>query len=284
MRLPIAILILLASACDFREQKHVKMVAAPPSLMAPPAPLHYDIAESVAEPSDQSSNEYSGELIMKSANFRFQVDDVEKSTKNIEKLTSTYNALIANENFSTDVNEKSNSIVIRVPSASFEVLLEELSKESLFIDYRRIISQNVTEEYHDINTRLKTKKEVRDRYTEILKTKAKTVEDILKAEEHISALQEEIESKEERKKFLESRVSMSMINLDIYQKVIYKETPTLVEKTYATKFTQALSNGWSIITSTSLYIISCWPLLFAGILILWGWRILRRKWRSTESV
>lgn len=282
MKLPIAILILFAFACDFREHEQVKMVAAP-SLMAPPVPIHYDMAESVAEPSDESSNEYSGELIMKSANFRFQVDDVEKSTKNIEKLTSAYNAFIANENFSTDINEKSNGIIIRVPSSLFQALLEELSKESLFIDYRRIVSQNVTEEYRDISTRLKTKKEVRDRYTEILKTKAKTVEDILKAEEHIGVLQEEIESKEERIKFLQSRVSMSEINLDIYQKVIYKETPTLVEKTYGTKFTQALSNGWLIITSTSLYIISCWPLLIVGILVLWWWRMLRRKWRSVES-
>lgn len=283
MKLPIAVLILFAFACDFREQERVMKVAAP-SLMAPPAPIHFDMAESVAEPSDESSNEYSGELIMKSANFRFQVDDVEKSTKNIEKLASDHNALIVNESFSSGINEKSSGVIIRVPSTSFEALLEELSKESLFTDYRRIASQNVTEEYHDISTRLKTKKEVRDRYTEILKTKAKTVEDILKAEEHIRVLQEEIESKEERIKFLKSRVSMSEINLEIYQKVIYKESPTLVEKTYGTMFRQSLANGWSFIISTSLNIISCWPLLIAGILILWLWRILRRKWRSTEPV
>src|SRR5689334_13660084 len=133
MKIPIAILILFAIACSNEHQERAPLATILAS--APPAvSVRYDEAESANDAAD-NSDEYSGDMIMKSANFRFQVDNVEKSTKNIEKLASTFNAFIASENLSSAVNEKTNSIIIRVPSSSFEALLEELSKESLFMDY-----------------------------------------------------------------------------------------------------------------------------------------------------
>jgi len=45
-------------------------------------------------------------------------------------------------------------------------------------DYIKINTQDVSEEYVDLETRLKTKKEVEARYIEILRSKAKTLEDI----------------------------------------------------------------------------------------------------------
>ncbi|HEV8513536.1 MAG TPA: DUF4349 domain-containing protein, partial [Cyclobacteriaceae bacterium] len=236
MKPSILILILFLSACESKEEQRQPAMAV--SKMAIPETagsneVSYVSADSYTPPSDKDpEEEKSGELIMKRADIRFQVQNVEANTRNIEKLVSARKGLIARQNLSTATAQVSNDITIRIPSSAFEELLEDLKKEAQFVDYKRLASENVTEEYMDIQTRLKTKKEVRDRYTEILKTKAKTVEDILKAEEHIRVLQEEIEAKEGRLNFLKSRVSMSVINLEIYQKVIYKEAPALVVKPY----------------------------------------------------
>jgi hypothetical protein len=209
---------------------------------------------------------------------------VEKSTKTVERLAAKYGGIVADENIINATDQVGNAITIRVPVVSFEQLLDELDDEALFINYKKISSQNVTEEYQDIQTRLKTKKEVRDRYLDILRTKAKTVEDILKAEEHIRALQEEIESREGRLRFLQTRTSMSEITVEIYQKVILTESPTMVEKPFLTKAQEAMSTGWSFITASLLFFISCWPLWLICFLISIAWRRYWRRLKAQEAI
>jgi len=67
----------------------------------------------------------------------------------------------------------------------FDAFLTAIEAESIYTDYKNINSNDVTEEFTDITIRLKTKKEVRDRYIDILRNKAKTVKDILDAEDKI---------------------------------------------------------------------------------------------------
>jgi hypothetical protein len=216
-------------------------------------------------------------LIIKTANYRFQVDNVEKSTKNIERLVSQHQAFMGDMNLVTTSSSITNSMIIRVPSKNFEALLEDLGKESIFTNFKRITAQDITEEFLDIETRLQTKKEVRDRYVDILRNKAKTVEEVLKAEEQIRILQEEIESREGRLKYLQNRASLSTINLEIYQKVDYKETPDTYEKPYIVKAKQGLSNGWKIVTTFSIFLMNIWPIVLIGLLIYW-----RREWIRTK--
>lgn len=278
MKPAIAIMVLLLSACGSKEGEQDKVAA----VMAPPVMKEAVSYEMVSR--NETADKNPEDLIMKRADVRFQVKNVEANTKNIEKLVSARRGLIARENLSTATEAISNEITIRVPASAFEALLDDLGKEAQFVDYKRVASQNVTEEYQDIQTRLRTKKEVRDRYVEILKTKAKTVEDILKAEAHIGELQEEIEAKEGRLQFLKTRVSMSEINLEIYQKVIYKETPALLETPYVAKVGEALGNGWGLITSFSLLMINTWPVLILVSTIYWAWRRRRQRLMAEESV
>lgn len=283
----IVILILFLSACEAKEEQQpalaISKMAIPETAVRNEA--SYVLADSYTAPSDKDDDEkMSSDLVMKRADVRFQVENVEANTRNIEKLVLAHKGLIARQNLSTATESISNDITIRVPSSAFEALLEDLRKESKFVDYKRIASENVTEEYEDIQTRLRTKKEVRNRYVDILRTKAKTVEDVLKAEEHIRVLQEEIESKEGRLNFLKSRVSMSEINLEIYQKVVYKEAPPLIEKTYTTQAREALGNGWSLIRSFSLFVINGWPGLVLFSLIFWAWRRRGRRLIAEEAL
>ena len=283
MRRSIVILVLLLYGCGASKKgpRASLAVKAPPEIAMSSPVVAMDAVSYPAN--DKGVSEDNSELIMKSASVRFQVDNVEKCTKKIEGLVLLRKGLIARQNLSTE-SAIANELVIRVPSSSFEELLEDLSKQALFVNYKRIYSENVTEEYVDIQARLKTKREVRERYTAILQAKAKTVEDILKAEEHIRVLQEEIEAKEGRLNFLKSRVSMSEINLEIYQKTVYKETPAIAEKPYSKEVTEALGNGWALITSITLVLINSWPLIIAGAMIYWAWRRRRRRILAEEGV
>jgi hypothetical protein len=224
--------------------------------------------EKTAEP--QSS-------IIKTANYRFQVTNVDTSTKNIESIAKQFGASVAEMNLISNSSAISNTFTIRVPSQNFEDLMNALGADAVFTHYKKISTEDVSEEFVDIESRLKTKKEVRDRYIDILKNKAKTVTDVLKAEEQIRILTEEIEAKEGRLKYLKSRVALSTIHLEIYQHVTFQETPDVFEKPYVVEARQGFSNGWSIVVGLSLFFINIWPLLFLGILIYWRRSWIRKK-------
>ena len=140
--------------------------------------------------------------IIRTANLRMQVDDVEKSSAKIEALIKQKGGFISDVNMSASGSYITNNITIRIPNERLDSLLDSFSGEAIHIDYKRINSKDVTEEFVDIELRLKTKKEVRDRYIDVLRNKAKTVEEILNAEERIRVIQEEIESKEGRLLFV----------------------------------------------------------------------------------
>lgn len=254
------ILIVLVISCESKRSRNFEKAESVP-------------AEQVNNDQSENSQTESRSFIIKTANYKFQVENVDSSTKRIERLVVPYKAFIADMNLVATSSEVSNNLVIRVPSQNFEELIETLGKEALFTNFKRISADDVTEEFVDIESRLKTKKEVRDRYVDILKSKAKTVADVLKAEEQIRILQEEIEAKEGRLKFLQSRVSMSTINLEIYQQVDYKETPDTYEKPYVIQAKQGLSNGWTLVTTLTLFLINIWPIVIVAVLI-YG----RRNW------
>ena len=77
---------------------------------------------------------------------------------------------------------------MRVPSKNFEALLKASEKAEREITNKNINARDVTEEYVDGETRLKSKKLFRTRYNQLLE-KAVKVDDILAIEENIRVLQ-----------------------------------------------------------------------------------------------
>ncbi len=213
------------------------------------------------------------EKIIKTADIKFEVADYQESKKAINDAVSTWGGYISNENERTYNHTINNDIVIRISNKNFEKLLSDIGKSSVRMDYKRINSLDVSEEYVDIVTRLKTKKEVVERYKVLLK-KAEKVEDILKIEREIRLVQEEIEAKEGRLNYLDSRISFSTINLTMYQTLDYNYKPTKAPN-FLSRLYKALDNGWKGLLSVIVGIINLWPLfLVVGLILIF---ILKKK-------
>jgi len=247
--------------------------AAPPTFENPVQPQS-DPKENAAPISRQ---------IIKTAEYRIQVKNVEASSRSVNALAEQSGGFVSASELTNSSYEITNKITIRVPSGRFDSLLNAIGGEAIFTNYRRISSEDVTEEYVDIETRLKTKREVRDRYNEILRTKAKTVEDVLKAEEQIRVIQEEIEAKEGRLRFLKNQVGMSTVHLEIYQEIEYRPEPTVYKKSFGSKLLNALENGWELIQAIVLGLFSIWPLVLTGGLLVWKWGWFRSRFRRKKK-
>lgn len=206
------------------------------------------------------------------ANLEFQVKNVDKSTEEINAMSSKYGGFVSDMNLSNNSHRISNTITIRIPNAKFQAFVSAIKGESIFMDRADISSQDVTEEFVDIDARLKAKREVRDRYIEVLQTKTGSVKDIIEAEEAIRVITEEIEAKEGRLRFLNDRVDLSTVTILMYEKVKFKDSPERFEKDYSDEVGESFGTGWQAVKVILLGFISIWPLLFAGFIALGIWK------------
>jgi len=217
--------------------------------------------------------------LIRTADLRFQVKNLDKSSDVIDQLTKEFGAYISSANMSTANAEANNTLMIRVPNGNFDGLLKAVCKESIYMQRKNVSTQDVTEEYVDIEARLKTKKEVEARYIEILKNKAKTVEDVLKAEEQIRLIREEIEAREGRLNYLKNQVSYSTISVQLYEQIEYHEDPIEVTNSFGNKASSGFDQGWTVIQNIVIGLITIWPLLLIGVIVF---IIIRKKMRKNK--
>lgn len=215
--------------------------------------------------------------IIKSATARYKVKNVKKATQQIKLIAKKHGAYISDLRFQNDLYKKENRFTIKVPQKYFDTVMDSVNNVVDFVEYENITTKDVTEEYIDLETRLKTKLEVKTRYESILRKNAKTVEDILKTEDKLRIIQEEIESAQGRLKYLTNKVSFSTIQIDLYESVDYVEEPESYTKTFLDKAKQGVSNGWFFIESFIVVLINIWPLLIVGIVAYIFIRKRRRK-------
>ncbi len=270
-------IILFAISCQANSEKNIS-----------PAQENYMESQSVPsyEKKDMDKSGESGAIpvkrkIIKTAEVRMEVKSLDKSSKYVQGLVERYDGFVSNLNMANSNYELSAEISLKVPFKHFQTLLDSIKKQAVFLNYERIHTDDVTEEYFDIQTRLKTKKEVRDRYIDILRNKAKNVKDILLAEDKIRVIQEEIEAAEGRLKFLSTNVSMSTVTVELYQKIEYKPSPETYSNSFWNRLGRSFKNGLQFFEELTLGLISIWPLLLIfGLLFGFRKRLFKRFRRS----
>ncbi|WP_299709817.1 DUF4349 domain-containing protein [uncultured Tenacibaculum sp.] len=207
--------------------------------------------------------------IIKKGELKLKVKDVKETTEQIKVLIGKYNAYVSNLRYENTSYHHQNNLTIKVPKAHFDALIDSISAYAEVLDYENVSTQDVTEEYLDIETRLATKLQVKERYETILKKKAKTVEDIIYAEDKLGYIQEEIEAAQGRLKYLSNKVDFSTIQVILYKEIPYKGIK-IKGKSFGSKFIDALSFGWTFLENLVLTLIHIWPIIVltvVGILL-----------------
>jgi len=215
--------------------------------------------------------------IIKTANISIEVDDFKNARVALENLLKKYDAYVADESEQNYDYQISDELTIRVKAENFDNLLNDVSGLAVHLNSKHVKLADVTEEFIDITSRLKNKKQVEQQYLEILK-QARTIDEILKVNEHLRVIREEIESKEGRLKYLNSQVSLSTIYLSMYQKIESTDYPS-----FGYKLIKAVEGGWDGILLFILGLVYLWP--FILIILVAVWLIIRyRKKRKQRTL
>ncbi|OUS02115.1 hypothetical protein A9Q86_05545 [Flavobacteriales bacterium 33_180_T64] len=242
-----------------------------------------EVNDEVTLKSDMALNNVPENLkIIKSASARYKVEDVKKATRKIKKIAQKYRAYISDLRFENNLYKKENRFTIKIPQEHFDAMMDSIGFIVELIEYENISTEDVTEEYIDIQTRLKTKIEVKALYESIMREKAKTIEEILQTEEKLRLIQEEIESAQGRLKYLTNKVSYSTIQIDLYETVEYTEEPERYSKTFVSKSKEGLSFGWAMVEGFVIGLTYFWPLVVLGVILI---VVIRKKLKKkTQNI
>lgn len=105
-------------------------------------------------------------------------------------------------------------IVARVPSERFEETLDAIRRSGSEVARENTSGQDVSEEYADLEARVRAQRAVESQYLEIMK-RANTIPETLAVQQKLGEIRTEIERAEGRRRYLENQSSMSTITLNV---------------------------------------------------------------------
>ncbi len=214
--------------------------------------------------------------IIKTANLRFETSNLDESFARVKEALVKYKATVQNDKSEKNYESTYRNITLRVPSTSFDAFIAEISQGVKHFDRKEISAQDVTEEYIDVEARLKTKRILEKRYFELL-AKATKISEMLEIEKELSAIREEIEAKEGRLKYLKNQVSMSTVNLEMYTTNPSQSGATV---SYFGKMGKAVKGGFNNIATFFLGMLHVWPFI---LIFVAGFLFLRRRFRRKTT-
>jgi len=261
----------------------MKMAARDISVTPPPPPPAQDmVVDEAVNPQEQESETTPHDFtrkIIKDGRMEIRVKKLEEGKIQIDSLVKKFHGYYAGETFNNQNYSHDYTLNVRIPSEKFELFIAQAESAVGELVFKNVSSRDVTEEFIDLETRLKNKKNYLNRYGELLK-QAKSVKDILEIEEKTRVIEEEIESTEGRLKYLNNQVDFSTLELRITKKNDYTFT-TQNEGNFFDRLKLSLVKGWFGFVTFSLFVIRIWPFWIIVFLIYYLIRkILQRRRRK----
>ena len=173
------------------------------------------------------------------------------------------------------------NLVIRVPATQFGPALDQIRSTGSRVIQEKISGQDVTEEFIDLEARLKTQKALESQFLEIMK-QANKVSDALEVQRQIAEVRTEIEKLEGRKRFLENRASLSTITVNL-------QSPTAIAVNtsgFGRNIREAVADSVDVAVAIVLFLIR-FVIVMIPIFILViipGWLIARFVLRRTRKM
>ncbi|ESU32831.1 hypothetical protein G3A_09300 [Bacillus sp. 17376] len=156
-------------------------------------------------------------MVIYNAEMDIRVDNFEKARNALEQKAKAYNGYIVQSNSNRfDGEQQSGTMTFRIPQEHFNAFLNDAEGLSIQVNNRHVSGQDVTEEYVDLESRMKSKKAVEARLLDFMKQAQKT-EDLLKISSDLADVQEQIEQIAGRKKFLENQTALSTVTITLQE-------------------------------------------------------------------
>lgn len=232
-----------------------------------------------AEAAPVAGGEVTDRKFIKTGRIEFETGDADATRRIIMKSVKANDAYVSRDDEDRSTSSVSYTIVVHVPAARFETFLASATEGVTDFREKSISNEDVTASYVDTESRLKTKKEIENRYRALL-TRANTVKDILEIERHLGEIRTDIEATEAQFRQLNGDIKYSTLHI-----VYFK--PIDMSNSFLTELADAFKEGVGNLRALTVVLVAVWPfVLLAIVLVIVIGRVRKRKknaWKQAAA-
>lgn len=244
----------------------------------------------------------SNRKFVRTADIKFKVKNVAKSTNQIEDATVKFGGFVTYTNLQSTILEEDktkmsqdsslvstkyqveNDITIRVPNTQLDTVIKTIAKQIHFLNYRVIKADDVTLQMLSNKMAQKRSTSSEDRLAKAIDNKGKKLNQIVEAEDKLEDKKEQNDTNKLQNLSLEDQVNFSTLTLQIYQDETITQELIANEKSLNSyrpniglQIWESLKSGWFILENILAFLVSLWPFLLIGFLGFFGYKKFIKK-------
>jgi hypothetical protein len=232
----------------------------------------------------------SKQKFIRTADIKFKVKNVVKSTYAIENAVHKFGGFVTYTNLQSTINDQiktkisqdstlettkytvENNITIRVPNTQLDTVIKSIAKQIDFLDFRVIKADDVSLKLLANQLSQKRSATNEKRLEKAIDAKGKKINDIMEAESTLASQKEENDTTVINTLSLQDQVNFSTVTLQLYQNETIKQEITASEKdsnaykpNLGLQILDSLKNGWYIIEAIFVFLLNLWPFILIGL-------------------
>lgn len=232
----------------------------------------------------------SKQKFIRTADIKFKVKNVVKSTYAIENATQKFGGFVTYTNLQSTIHNQvktkisqdstlettkytvENNITIRVPNTQLDTIIKTIAKQIDFLDFRVIKADDVSLKLLSNQLSQKRSTATEKRVEKAIDSKGKKINDIMEAENTLANQKEANDNHTIDNLSLQDQINFSTITLQLYQnETIRQETMASEKNSNAYKpnlglqMLDSLKSGWYILESIFVFLINLWPFIIIGL-------------------
>lgn len=279
--------------------------ASATSLGNTPKTIHNTPGSSMAarDPRDSTKK------FIRTANMRFQVNDVYQATTSMERIAVHFGGWVTHSHIASSINRRNETpvsvdsslvqtfytvtaqLVLRVPVAELDTTIRTLSRFVQYLDHRTINAEDISLRMLAESLRQRRNLDLSGRLKTAVDTKGQKLENIADVESRRTDAQARADEATIQKLSIQDQIQYSTITLNVYQKeAVLNEmiaNPINIDAYrpgFFARLGEGIQSGWNGLLEFVLALFAVWPvtliLLVLGIVI---YRQVRKSFRKPKA-
>lgn len=239
---------------------------------------------------------------VRTADIKFKVKNVAKSTGVIEDATTRFGGFVTYTNLQSTINDEDrtkvspdstlvttkytveNNMTIRVPNTQLDTVIKTIANQIGFLHYRVIKADDVTLQMLSNKMAQKRSASTEKRIATAIDTKGKKLNQVMDAEENLDAKKEAYDAKTLENLSLKDQVNFSTLTLLVYQDQTIKQEMIANEKSVnayrpniGLQVWDSIKTGWFVLENIISFVVLLWPFALIGFLGFLGYKKFLKK-------
>jgi Domain of unknown function (DUF4349) len=226
--------------------------------------------------------------LVKTADMRFKVKNVQKTSEKITALTDSLNGMVIHHHMesvaekSLDIRVSDDSVMrvssfnsiaditVKIPSVKIEAFMNKVTQMGIYVNNRNMDITDKSLDYLSAQLKLKNR-------TEIV-NQQKTGKVIIKNPANVLQLKDDMVDQQVNNKVIDDEVKNSIVMLSFYQsnsinkEIIANDDPEAYNLPFFKRLGRAIENGWEVFVDVVIALTNLWVFILAG---LGAWLIFR---------